>query len=248
MSQSTKRNDAIKYIELSLGGGMVDVELDKEHYDMALDKAIAKYRQRSSRAVEEAFLVLNFVPHENVYYLPEEVIEVKQVYRRSSGGISASATDFEPFEAGYLSMYMLNVAKGGGLATFELYMGYREQMGKMFGTHVMFTWNQVTKKLTLHRYIRGDEGVILHTYNYKPDEMLLTDTSSGPWIRDYALSVAKMSLGQARSKFGSLAGPQGGVTLNGGDLIAQAQAEQEKLEEELKTYAEGGTPLGFIFG
>jgi len=77
---------------------------------------------------------------------------------------------------------------------------------------------------------------------------LLQDTSSGPWIRDYATAQAKMILGQARSKFAQLAGPQGGVTLNGNDLISQAQAEMEKLEDDLKTYAEGGTPLGFIFG
>jgi hypothetical protein len=127
-------------------------------------------------------------------------------------------------------------------------MGHREMMGRMFGANLTFTWNQVTKQLNLHRYIRSDEGVILHTYNHKPDEVLLSDTSSAPWIKDYALATAKMALGQARSKFGQLAGPQGGVQLNGNDLITQAQAEIEKLEEDLKTYAEGGTPLGFIFG
>lgn len=248
MAETTQRNKAIKYIELSLGGGMVDVELDKEHYDMALDKAISKYRQRSSRSVEESFMVLNLSPGESIYTLPEEVIEVRNVYRRSAGGISASATDFEPFEAGYLNMYMLNAAKGGGLATFELYMGYREMMGKMFGAHVIYNYNSSTKQLNLHRHIRGDEGVILHTYNHKPDEVLLADTSAAPWLKDYALATAKMALGQARSKFGQLAGPQGGVQLNGNDLITQAQAEIEKLEEDLKTYAEGGTPLGFIFG
>jgi hypothetical protein len=248
MADTTQRNKAQKYIELNLGGGMVDVELDKEHYDMAIDKAVSKYRQRSSRAVEESFMVLNFTPGENVYTLPDEVLEVRSVYRRSSGGISASATDFEPFEAGYLNMYMLNASKGGGLVSFELYMGHREMMGRMFGANVTFTWNQVTKQLNLHRYIRSDEGVILHTYNHKPDEVLLSDTSSAPWIKDYALATDKMALGQARSKFGQLAGPQGGVQLNGNDLITQAQAEIEKLEEDLKTYAEGGTPLGFIFG
>ena len=44
MAITTERNKVIKYIELSLGEGMVDVELDKEHYDMAIDKAVAKYR------------------------------------------------------------------------------------------------------------------------------------------------------------------------------------------------------------
>lgn len=248
MAASTERNRAQKYIELSLGGGMVDVELDKEHYDMAIDKALSKYRQRSSRAVEESFMVLKLAAAESEYTLPNEVIDVRNVYRRSSGGISAAATDFEPFEAGYLNMYMLNAGRGGGLASFELYMGYREQMGRMFGANIIYTWSQVTKKLTLHRFIRGEEDIILHVYNYKPDEILLSDTSAGPWIKDYALAIAKMSLGQARSKFAQLAGPQGGVQLNGADLIAQGQAEIEKLDEEIKTYTDGGTPLGFIFG
>jgi hypothetical protein len=247
-NNTTYRSKAAKYIELSLGGGLVDVELDKEHYDMAIDKAIAKYRQRSSRAVEESFMLLNLSPGNSAYTLPDEVIDVKVVYRSSAGGIGTTSTSFEPFEAAYLNMYMLNAARGQGLATFELYMGQRELLGRMFGAHVTFTWSTTSKQINLHRNIKGDEQVLLHTYNYRPDESLLQDTSSAPWIKDYATAAAKMILGQARSKFAQLAGPQGGVTLNGNDLITQAQAEMEKLEEDLKTYAEGGTPLGFIFG
>jgi len=248
MAESTQRSKAQKYIELNLGGGMVDIELDKEHYDMAIDKAIAKYRQRSSRAVEESFMILKLTPGESDYTLPDEVIDVRVIYRQSAGGVGSTATNFEPFEAGYLNMYMLNAARGQGLATFELYMGQRETLGKMFGAYVIFTWSNTSKRLSMHRYVKSDESVVLHTYNYRPDEVLLTDTSSAPWIKDYALAVAKISLGQARSKFVSLAGPQGGVTLNGNDLIQQGQAEMEKLEEDLKTYTDGGTPLGFIFG
>ena len=247
-NNTTNRSKTKKYIELNLGGGMIDVELDNEHYDMAIDKAVAKYRQRSSRAVEESFMILTLSPGESDYTLPDEVIEVRCIYRQSAGGVSSTATNFEPFEAGYLNMYMLNAARGSGLATFELYMGQRELMGKMFGAYVIYTWSNTSKRLSMHRYVKSDESVIIHTYNYRPDESLLADTSSSPWIKDYALAVAKMALGQARSKFGQLAGPQGGVTLNGNDLIAQAQAEMEKLEEDLKTFADGGTPLGFIFG
>lgn len=247
-NNTTYRSKAAKSIELMLGGGLVDVELDKEHYDLAIDKAIAKYRQRSSRAVEESFMLLNLSPGESTYTLPEEVIEVKVIYRSSAGGIGTTGTTFEPFEAAYLNTYMLNAARGQGLATFELYMGQRELIGMMFGANVTFTWSSTSKTLNLHRRIKGDEAVLLHTYNYRPDEVLLQDTSSGPWIRDYATAQAKMMLGQARSKFAQLAGPQGGVQLNGSDLITQGQAELEKLEEDLKTFADGGTPLGFIFG
>ena len=52
------RDDLTKEIELRLGGGMVDVELDPEHYNLAITKSLEKYRQRSENAVEESFLVL----------------------------------------------------------------------------------------------------------------------------------------------------------------------------------------------
>ena len=251
MAEITQRSKAQKYIELNLGGGMVDVELDKEHYDMAIDRAVSKYRQRSSRAVEESFMVLTTTPGVSEYTLPDEVIDVRNVYRANSGGLSSGgsgATGFDPFEAGYLNMYMLNSIKQGGLVTFELYMGQRELMARMFGAYIVYNWSTTSKRLNLQRYLKGEESIIVHTYNYRPDEMLLLDTSSGPWVREYALAVSKLTLGQARSKYSQLAGPQGGVQLNGNDLIAQGQAEMEKLEEDLKTYSEGGTPLGFIFG
>ena len=40
-------------MELRLGGQMVDVELDPEHYELAIEKSIQKYRQRAENAVEE---------------------------------------------------------------------------------------------------------------------------------------------------------------------------------------------------
>jgi hypothetical protein len=55
------------------------------------------------------------------------------------------------------------------------------------------------------------------------------------WIRRFALALTKETLGQVRSKFGSIPIPGETVNLNGGDLLTQAKEEQEKLREELKT-------------
>ena len=52
------RNDVIKDIRLLLGDGMIDMELDPEHYDVALDVAISKIRQRSDNSVEEDFYAI----------------------------------------------------------------------------------------------------------------------------------------------------------------------------------------------
>lgn len=55
-------------------------------------------------------------------------------------------------------------------------------------------------------------------------------------------------LGEARSKFATIAGPQGGSTLNGDSLKAEAQSEMEKLEVEVSMAVAGGVGYGFTIG
>lgn len=242
------REKFIKEIELRLGGGMVDVELDRDHYDLAIDKALGKFRQRSSRSVEEAFIVLDLKEGQSEYVLPNEIMEVRVVYRRVAGGIASAGQDIEPFEAGFLNTYLLSSYRAGGIATYELYSQYREMLGRMFGAHMLFTWYPQKHTLLLHRNMRTDDSVILHVYMHRPEDFLLDDPYAGPWLKDYALAQAKLMLGQARSKFSQIAGPQGGGQLNGDALKQEANAEIEKLELDLVQYIEGGTPYTFVIG
>ena len=69
-----------------------------------------------------------------------------------------------------------------------------------------------------------------------------------PRLKDYTLAACKYMLGEARSKFATIAGPQGGSTLNGDSLKAEAQAEMEKLEVEVSMAVSGGTGYGFLIG
>lgn len=54
------------------------------------------------------------------------------------------------------------------------------------------------------------------------------------WIRRFALSLAKETLGQVRSKFGQIPIPGSQVQLNGDKLITEAREEQKSLREELQ--------------
>lgn len=244
---ATTRNDIIKEIELRLGGGMVDVELDRDHYDVAINRALSKYRQRSSNSVEESYMVLDLNEAQDVYYLPQEVIQVRYLFRRGAGGIN-SGVDFEPFGAAYINAYILQSTGSGSLLNFEIYSQYRELLGRMFGNELLFDWYEPEKRLRLHRYQRAGDSIIMQIYNFRPEAVLFNDVYAGSWIKDYAAAHSKMMLGEARSKFATIAGPQGGSSLNGDNLKNEAMAELEKLEQALGLYEEGGRPLGIVIG
>jgi len=54
------------------------------------------------------------------------------------------------------------------------------------------------------------------------------------WIRRFALSLAKETLGQVRSKLASIPIPNNDITLNGPALVSEAKEEQANLRTELK--------------
>jgi hypothetical protein len=247
----TKKQEIFDYVNTFLGGGMVDVELDPIHYETALEKAFSKFRQRSDNSVEESYVFMPTVVDQNDYVLPNEVIEVRKLFRRSIGSRSGGGdggTLFEPFNLAYTNTYLLASSNMGGLATYDFFSQYQELVGRMFGSFIEFKWNTATKKLTLLQRPRAEEELLLYCYNYRPNEQLLDDYLAKQWIKDYTLAACKYMLGEARSKFATIAGPQGGSQLNGDTLKSEAQAEMEKLETEVSMQIPGGVGYGFTIG
>jgi len=250
-SLQTKKQEVFDYVYAMLGGGMVDVELDPVHYETALTKALTRLRQRSDNSVEESYFFMPTVVDQNDYTLPNEIVEVRKIFRRSVGsrtGGGDGGTLFEPFNLAYTNTYLLSSSNMGGLATYDMFSQYQELVGRMFGSFIEFKWNTTTKKLTLLQRPRAEEDLLLYCYNYRPDEQLLDDYLTKQWIKDYTLASCKFMLGEARSKFATISGPQGGSTLNGDALKAEAQAEMEKLEQEVSQAVAGGTGYGFTIG
>lgn len=245
------RRSVYEYVYYMLGGDMVDVELDPKHYEIALDKALERFRQRSENSVEESYLFLPTVTDQNDYTLPNEVIEVRAIYRRTIGSRGTSGkggSQFMPFQSAHTNAYLMQGGGLGGLATYDFFAQKQELLARMFGGFIEFKWNTHTKKLTLLQRPRSDEDLLLETYNYRPDIALLSDYLTKEWIKDYTLAKCKYMLGEARSKFQTIAGPAGGTTLNGDTLKQEAQQELEKLEQEVATQMTGGIGYYWVTG
>ena len=246
-----ERQKVVEYVQNMLGSGMVDVELDPSHYNTAIDRALSKFRQRSSNAVEESFGFLTTQTDQNDYTLPAEVQQVRQIFRRSIGSRSGGGDGgslFEPFNLAYSNTYLLTSTHMGGLATYYAFASYKKQVGKLFGSDINFTFNKTTRVLTLMQRPRNEEEVLLWMYNYRPDFVLLQDTYAGQWLRDYSLATCKIMLGEAREKFSQISSPQGGTSLNGSALKTEGKTEIDVLEQDLINYKTGDTPLTFVIG
>lgn len=237
-------------IRLRLGGDIVDLEVDPQHYEAAFNYAIKIYRQRAQNANVESYTLMTVLKNVDTYTLPEEFINVRCLYRRTVGlETGPSSTSFDPFSSAILNTYLLNYNYTGGMATYDFYAGYVELAARMFGGYVNYTFNPVTKVLRVVRDFKGSgERILIWADVQRPVAELLQDPGAGVWIGDFTLAVLKGMIGEGREKFGTIAGPGGGTTLNGTAMKAESKALQEQLLEDLKRYVDYSQPLTWIQG
>jgi hypothetical protein len=246
----TLKQSLIEYARLQMGDQIIDIELDAEHFEAAYRNTIGTYRQRAQNAYEESYTFMELVTNVNIYTLPQEVITVRQIFRRTFGDSTGPfASNFDPFSQASMNVYLMNFNVAGGLATYDFYAQYVELAGRMFGAYMNYSWNSVTKKLQLMRDPKGTgENVLLWTYNLKPEVNLLSDFQIQQWIRNYFVGNCKLIIGEAREKFATIAGPQSGTSLNGTAMKAEGMAMMQQGIEDLKNYVDGSAPITFVIG
>ena len=245
-SPRTKLKNQLRVL---LGSNMVEVELEPEDYDTSIDLAIEKIRQRTTGGVEESHIFFTLEPYVDEYTMPEEVREVERLFRRGVGANSTGGTNFDPFEAAFSNIYLLQAGRTGGLATWDFFAQYQETIGRVFGSEINFIWEPSTHKLKIIRRPTAEEDVLVKCWMKRPEDIIITDDYTGPWVREYSLAMCKKILGGARGKFaGGLVGPGGAVQLDGEALKAEAQADFERLEMELQNFVTSRDGMPFRIG
>jgi len=237
-------------VRLRMGGDIIDLELDPQHYEAAYNYAIKIYRQRAQNATQESYTLLTVIKNVDTYTLPSDFINVRALFRRTVGlETGPSSSSFDPFSSAILNTYLLNYNYTGGMATYDFYAGYVELAARMFGGYVTYTFDPVTKVLRVVRDFKGTgERILIWADIQRPEAVLLQDPYAGVWIVDFIIAVLKGIIGEAREKFGTIVGPGGGTTLNGTAMKAESKALQEQLLLELKNYVDGSAPLTWIQG
>ena len=250
LTEDELKQALFKNIALRLGDGIIDLELDPQHYEAAFNYSVKLYRQRAQNATIESYTLMTVIKNVYEYTLPQEFINVRSLFRRTVGlETGPSSTAFDPFSSAILNTYLLNYNYTGGMATYDFYAGYVELAARMFGGYVNYTFNPVTKVLKVVRDFKGTgERILIWADVQRPVTELIQDPGAGVWLGDFTLATLKIIIGEAREKFGTIAGPGGGTSLNGAAMKSEGKALQESLIDDLRKYQDYSQPLTWIQG
>jgi hypothetical protein len=234
-------------VYVKLGGTNIEVELEQDDYNVAFDEALRTYRTYSRESIHEGFLFLEAKAGEMAYQLPEEIDSVKEI-RRLRTALLMGGNGFEPFSAAFIQHTLrYRDTTFPGLLNFEALTQFQEQIGRMFGEHIMFEFDEGEGKLHLWRTLRGDETVMLECSAVKSIDRLLKNSAAYKWLMQYTEAGVRMILGEKYSKLATIPGPQGGTVLKGSDLIATGKEMKEQLIQDLLDSTDGGGgPIPFF--
>jgi len=219
------------FIKARLGHPVVRVELDDFQILTAIDEAISKLDYHAPDWCTQ-LAAFTTQAGENMYELPSFMVNNFRyaAYKKSllSVPLANQSLEMDFFIKYFQDNFLFN---DYAVSDFLLLKMHLKMIRKILGREGSF---QIVNSKYLMVYptpVTDDgEDVVIE---YKS---LNTDTLHHyfvNWLQRYSLAISKGILGEIRGKYATLPSPQGGAQLNGPALIAESQAEIEKLEEQL---------------
>lgn len=240
----------IKVIKHQMGWPQHCVELSEEQFNVAVDNAIDEFRRRADNAYAHKFISFTIRKGQSTYYLndprdhTDKIVNVIKIHRINQLGISSLSA-----ETGlYAQAFFNQLYQGSNVDVLSIHMMNQlsELYERIFAGNLTFSWDEPSRQLTLLRRINVDfERVLLEVSMERTEQELLFDRWARQWLQAWTQSEVMEMLGEIRSKFGTLPGPNGGITLNGSELLSRAEALQTELLRQISDYEVGNGGVNF---
>jgi len=251
MARPISRQTLIEYCLRSLGDPVIEINVDPEQIEDRIDEAIEFFREFHADATVRTFLKHQLTDSDLTNgYIPvsDNISDVISMFpidgaASSTGGMFNIHYQLRLNDFATMSNFM------GDLAYYEQMQQYLSLIDmKLKGTpQVDFSINQ--RRLYIHGdLVDGDlvsgDYVVAEAYTLiDPDTF--TSIYNNKWLKEYATALIKRQWGSNLIKFEGMQLP-GGVTLNGRQIFDDAQADIEKLREDLRLEHE--LPINFFVG
>ena len=122
------------------------------------------------------------------------------------------------------------------LVSYHLISDYIEQLEQLFATRITYTFDEASRELFMFTRFTRAEKVLVDCVQERTEQEILTGRWTKPWIERWALAESRMMLAEIRGKYATLPGAGGGVSLNAGELIANAQEGFAVCQQEIDDF------------
>lgn len=238
------------YILLKLGAPVLEIELDEQQIDLAIDEALDVWEDYAPRDFYQYYTFAT-TPGKSVYEMPPSVGHIRQVYYNEMANFAFQSSDLGgsiPVEYFYPGGAYSSIQGGmidpiqpiwGRMGEWQLYSQYQQMYSRLSSSLGGWEWVGGRNNIKLYPIPCKPQHVIVH-YLEKCKDWECNYQS----IREGALASAMMMVGEIRSKFQNIPGPSGGTVLNGQDILQRGRDMWDKWEERL-IYRYGDLPMIF---
>lgn len=265
MAHPNSRESLIEYAYRNLGKPVIDINVDYSQAEDRLDEALEYFTERHFDGVERAYfkhvvtaddITNEYVDADNFSALytdgptGKDIVSVLNVFQF---GDFANINMFDVRYQMALSDYFgINRGLGGssnlGLASYDSTKRYIGLIEDFFSPQKTVRFNKVTNLIHLdmnwEQEITAGEYLIFEAY-VALNPTTFTEIFNDRYLKLYYTALLKRQWGQNMSKFDGVQLP-GGVSMRGGEILAEANAEIDKIEEQLKLEYE--LPIDFNYG
>jgi len=235
MANPTTRDELKKYCLRRLGAPVIEINVDEDQVQDRIDDALAFYHDYHYDGTERTFLKHQITATDitnNYIAIPStinSIIDVMPLGNDTSTNnlfnvkYQITLNDIQNWSGYQMSNYVMSMER---IALMQELLVGKQRLRFSRHTDKMYLdmdWSRVSV----------GEYVIIECYQAMDPETY-SQVYGDWWLRKYTTALIKKQWGQNLSKFEGMQLP-GGVTFNGQQILADANEEIAKLEEEVIT-------------
>lgn len=226
------------YILHMLGAPTIQLELDEQNIDFCIDQSLMIVENYAPRDYFQ-FYTFHTTPGQSIYKMPPEIGFIRNVYYKEQGNFAFTGSELGgtvPLEYFY---------GGGSFSSGNVAMNPIHPVWGQMGEWVLYKqyeqmYARVSSNLGGWQFLGGHGTVKLYPVPYKMERVIVEYIQKcKDWERvtqemqEGALTYAKEILGRIRGRIKNPPGPNGGVQLDGDQLIQEAREDRKQWMEDL---------------
>lgn len=233
MPQPASREEFKDYILRKIGAPVIEVNVSEEQIEDRVDEAVSFWRDYHYNGSQLIYLKHELTAQdvENGYInLPPGLLGISKIFDLDTSISTGSGI----FNVQY--QFVLNNITdltGYSIQNYWMTMSHLEFLQEWLVGRPLIRYNKHVNRLYIDSNkasVREGKYIIIEAYDIiDPDAY--SDVWGDRWLQNYASVLVREQWGLNLTKFTNMQ-LVGGVTFNGEQILAEARAEREKMEEE----------------